>query len=154
MYTYCLFCETGKCEYVARAAMQAFPCRAISPRQIQHTWSRGAMIDREHDLLPGYVFLYFEEALQFPQELRKVDRIIRCLRDTDQTYELKGGDEEFAMMLLRKDGVLGKTQVTENDGMFTVSDESLRTMPAPRRAPCPRRAHCSCPAACNPRCHR
>ena len=33
------------------------------------------------------------------------------------------------MMLLRKDGVLGKTQVTETDGRFTISDESLRTIP-------------------------
>ena len=116
MYTYCLFCETGKCDYVARASMQAFECRAISPKQIQHTWSKGAMIDREHDLLPGYVFLYFEEAVRFPQELKKVDRIIRCLRTTDLTYELQGGDAEFAGMLLQKNGVLGKTQEREAEG--------------------------------------
>ena len=129
MHIYCLFCETGKCDYVARAAMQAFPCRAISPKQIQHIWSKGTMIDREHDLLPGYVFLYFEETLQFPQELKIVDRIIRCLRSTDLTYELRGSDEEFARMLLQKNGVLGKTRVTETDGRFVISDETLGPIP-------------------------
>ena len=129
MYTYCLFCETGKCDYVARAAMQAFPCRAISPKQIQHTWSKGTVIDREHDLLPGYVFLYFEEPLRFPQELRKVDRIIRCLRNTDLAYELTGSDDEFARMILQKDGVLGKTQVTETDGRFTLADDTFQAIP-------------------------
>ena len=126
MVTYCLFCETGKTEYVARAAMQVFPCRAISPKQIQHTWTRGVVDDRVHDLLPGYVFLYFEEPIRFYWELRKVDRIIRCLRNTDQSYELHGSDEKFALMLLQKDGVLGKTQVTETDGRFTISDESFQ----------------------------
>ncbi len=130
MYSYCLFCETGKCDYVARAAMQAFPCRAISPKQIQHTWTKGEVVDRVHDLLPGYVFLYFEDPLQFPLELKKVDRIIRCLRDTNKDYELKGSDAEFAEMIYQKDGVIGKTQVTETDGRFEIADETLRNLHA------------------------
>ena len=60
MYTYCLFCETGKCGYVARAVMQRIPCRTLSPKQVQHTWSKGKMVDIVHDLLPGYVFVYAE----------------------------------------------------------------------------------------------
>ena len=130
MYCYCLFCETGKCEYVARAAMQVFPCRAISPKQIQHTFTKGIPEDRIHDLLPGYVFLYFEEPVRFAWELKKVDRIIRCLRDTGMDHELHGTDEEFAMMLLRKDGVIGKTAVTETDGRFTIADETFRNLHA------------------------
>ena len=130
MYCYCLFCETGKCDYVARAAMQAFPCRAISPKQIQHTWSKGASEDRVHDLLPGYVFLYFEDESVYPWELRKVDRIIRCLRDTSYDYQLQGPDEEFAWMLYRKDGVIGRTEVTETDGRFEIADETFRSLQA------------------------
>ena len=130
MYCYCLFCETGKCDYVARAAMQAFPCRAISPKQIQHTWSKGASEDRVHDLLPGYVFLYFEDESVYPWELRKVDRIIRCLRNTSYDYQLQGPDEEFARMLYRKDGVIGRTEVTETDGRFEIADETFRSLQA------------------------
>ncbi len=128
MHIYCLFCETGKCEYVARAAMQAFPCHAISPKQIQHIWSKGSFTDREHDLLPGYVFVYFEDPLPFPQELKKIDPIIRCLRSSDLTYELKGSDEAFAQMIYQKNGIIGKTQVTETDGRFAIADETFRSI--------------------------
>ena len=110
--------------------MQAFPCRAISPKQIQHTWSKDAVVNREHDLLPGYVFLYFEEPVPFPQELKKVDRIIHCLRDTDQTYELQGDDEQFALMLLEKNGVIGKTKVKETNGRLEITDETFQTTKA------------------------
>ena len=83
MYCYCLFCETGKCDYVARAAMQAFPCRAISPKQIQHTWSKGNMIDREQDLLPGYIFLYTEEPWEEVGTLWRLKGIHRILGEAE-----------------------------------------------------------------------
>ena len=130
MYTYCLFCETGKCDFVARAAMQVYDCTAISPKQIQHTWDKGRFVDRPRNLLPGYVFLYFEEPIQEPQDIRwKLDRIIRSLRSSDMDYQLHGTDEQFALMLHRKNGVLGRTEVQEEDGRFTITDESFRGIP-------------------------
>ncbi len=130
MYTYCLFCETGKCDFVAGAVRQAYRCEAISPKQIQHTWSAGQVVDREHDLLPGYVFIYSEEPILLPQDIRRrLDRVIRCLRDTDMDYRLHGGDEEFARMIRKKGGILGKTAVTEKDGRFTLADETYSTVP-------------------------
>ena len=131
MYAYCLFCETGKCDYVARAATQVYSCRAISPKQIQHTWKEGHMIDREHDLLPGYVFLYSEEPLDQPQDIRRnLDRVIRGLRGTDLDYQLHGGDEQFAEMILAKNGIIGKTQVIENEGRFSIADEAFKAVHA------------------------
>ena len=130
MFTCCLFCETAKCDYVATAAMQAFDCKAISPKQIQHTWDKGQYVDRERDLLPGYVFLYSEEPIRLPQDIRRnLDRIIRSLRTTDYEYRLQGADEQFAMMLYRKNGVVGKTEVTEENGRFTICDETFRDVP-------------------------
>lgn len=127
MYTYCLFCETGKCDFVARAVEQVYSCEAYSPKQIQHTWDKTQFVDREHDLLPGYVFVYSEEPVLLPQDFRRrLDRIIRCLRDTSLEYRLHGPDEQFAMMLYRKHGILGKTEVTETDGRFTITDETFR----------------------------
>ena len=61
MKVYCLFCETIRCGYVARSIERVFGFRAISPKQVQHTWSEGRMVDIEHDLLPGYVFVYLED---------------------------------------------------------------------------------------------
>ena len=111
VYTYCLFCETAKCGYVAKSCEQVFGCRAIYPKQIQHTWSKGKMVDLEHDLLPGYVFLYAEEQPLSRTLLHSVEGVIRILQDQEQRCELSGSDEQFALMLLSRDGVIGKTKV-------------------------------------------
>lgn len=122
MFTYCLFCETLKCEYVANTIMHRLSCRAISPKTIQHTWSEGKMVDIEHDLLPGYVFLYFENAPLDIASLRSIQGIIRCLSSTDKQFELSGSDEAFALMLLQKDGVIGKTPVYQEGQMIRICE--------------------------------
>ena len=130
MYTYCLFCETGKGSFVAHAVKQVYSCYAYSPLQIQHTWDKGQFVDRERLLLPGYVFVCSEEEIFQPQDIRRrLDRIIRCLRDTDRDYRLHGADEQFALMIHRKNGIIGKTEVTETDGRFTVTDPSFEGIP-------------------------
>lgn len=120
MHTYCLFCETAKCRSVANAVMQKVPCRAIYPKQVQHTRSQGKMVDIEHDLLPGYVFLYLEDAPLDIALLRSIQGIIRCLSSQDKQYELTGNDEQFALMLLQKNGVIGKTKVYQEGQMIRI----------------------------------
>ena len=122
MYTYCLFCETGKCAGVAASAMQILECRAISPKQVQHTWMKGKPVDIEHDLLPGYVFLYSEDQPLDITVLRRIPGIIRCLQDQEKRYELSGSDEQFALMLLKKDGVIGKTKVYQEGQMIRICE--------------------------------
>ena len=130
MKTYCLFCETAKCDSVVRAAMQKLSCRAISPKQVQHTYSKGSMTDIVHDLLPGYVFLYCDgEDLDFTA-VRSIQGVIRCLSDTEKQYRLTGSDEQFALMLLNKNGVIGKTQVYREGQMIRICEgafEGLET---------------------------
>lgn len=111
MFIYCLFCETEKCGFVAKYAMQTFDCTAISPKQVQHTWEKGKPIDRVHDLLPGYVFIYQQDEPLKVSSLRSIQGVIRCLCDSDKRYELSGSDERFALMLLSNNGVIGKTKV-------------------------------------------
>ena len=110
MFTYCLFCETVKCRVVAHIAEQRMDCRAIAPVQVQHLLTRQGPVDVEHDLLPGYVFLYAEDKLDIAV-IRRIEGVIRCLYDQDKKYELSGEDERFALMLLQKNGVIGKTKV-------------------------------------------
>ena len=122
MYTYCLFCETVKCDYVVAAAARNLGCRAISPKQIQHIWQAGKPVDLVHDLLPGYVFLYLEDGKLDIRAANSIEGVIRCLRDGDRQYELVGSDERFALMLLRKDGVIGKTQVYQEGQMIRLKE--------------------------------
>ena len=125
MYTYCLYCEAGKCGYVAGALMAKTGCQAIVPKQVQHTWDKGRMINRIHNLLPGYLFLYSEEPLEI-SECKRTQGVVRCLRDGEESYELHGTDEEFALFLLDRKGVIGKTQVTESGGILEIGPQSFR----------------------------
>ena len=120
MKAYCLFCETAKCEFVTRIAVQKLGCRPIYPKQIQHTWSKGKMVDIEHDLLPGYVFLYVDSGELDVKTAQSIQGVIRCLGTADREYELTGGDEQFALMLLHCGGVIGKTKVYEEGQMIRV----------------------------------
>ena len=122
MYTYCLFCEAAKCCSVVSVVMQKTRCRAIYPKQVQHTWSKGKMVDIEHALLPGYVFLYAEHAPLVISLVRSIQGVIRCLSSQDQQYELTGSDEQFALMLLQKDGVIGKTKVYQEGQMIRICE--------------------------------
>ena len=122
MYVYCLFCEAGKSRYVTREAEARFGCVTVSPRQIQHTWSRGKMRDFERELLPGYVFLYFQDEKADPIRLKAMQGVIRCLWDSAQVPELRGQDEQFALMLLERNGTIGKTQVWQEDDRLRICD--------------------------------
>ena len=121
MYAYCLFCETGKCRFIVREVMGLLACTAISPKQVQHTWSKGRMVDRIRDFLPGYVFVYSEEKLEISQ-VRYIPSVLRCLKSSDLCYELAGADEAFARMLLDQGGMIGKTPVYEEDQQIRLTE--------------------------------
>ncbi len=122
MYTYCVFCETQKCKSIAAQAEQLFDCRAISPKQVQLKWVKREAIRECHDLLPGYIFLYAEEPIANPQTIRHIPGVVRCLSDQEHRYVLQDGDEKFALMLLQKDGIIGKTRVYQEGEMVRICE--------------------------------
>lgn len=129
MFTYCLFCETVKCGFVAADAERTLNCRAIKPIQVQHTWRKengvGGYVDIEHDLLPGYVFLYAEEKLEI-RNIKALQGVIRVLETETGVYELTGADELFAAMLYHKDGVVGKTKVYQEGERIRIADKAYK----------------------------
>ena len=129
MYTYCLFCETAKCSIIAMEAKAFYQCTAISPKQIQHTWQKGAMVDRIRDFLPGYLFLYSEEPLNL-YRCRYLPGVLRCLRTYDNSYELGGSDDAFAKMLLEKEGIIGKTEVYQEGDRIHLTEGAFSGLKA------------------------
>ena len=131
MVCYCLYCRTAAANAVVRDAERVFGCRAIRPKQIQHTRRNRKPVDIERDLLPGYVFLYAEEKLEV-SKMWLIDGVIRVLRNPDATgehrgtYELKGADEAFALILLGKDGTIGRTAVYEEGQTIKLKDSVFR----------------------------
>ena len=110
MFTYCLFCRSEKCGTIAEALNRLGVCRAIYPKQVQHIRRQGVPLDLMHDMLPGYVFLYSNEELDI-FALRKTPGVLKCLGDRENSFCLTGSDEQFALMLRERGGVIGKTQV-------------------------------------------
>lgn len=125
MYTYCLYCECGKSSYVGGALHAILGCQTIIPKQVQHTWSRGRMINRIHDLMPGYLFLYHKDPINI-SVCQQTQGVVHCLRTTDGQYELQDTDKGFALVMLERKGILGKTQVVEKDGRLELTPKSFR----------------------------
>ncbi len=127
---YCLFCETEKVEFVRRAAMDLFHCQALYPKQMQHTWSKGRMVDIERKLLPGYLFLYFFEEYPDVSHFNAISGVIRCLSDTSRKYTMTDRDKQFALMLLERNGLIGKTKVYEKNGRIHLSEGAFSGLDA------------------------
>ena len=111
MFTYCVYCQTQKCSHAAIQIQQIFHCRVIQPKQEQLKWVKGKPIRETHDLLPGYIFLYTDHEIEQPLTLRGITGVVRCLSDQEHRYILQGNDQAFALMLLEKDGIIGKMKV-------------------------------------------
>ena len=101
MYVYCLFCRTQRCARIARLMEIRGVERAFSPKILSKN------VFKEHDLLPGYVFLFHEERIIEWDIFSGIDGIIRRVGRTEKGYELEGADREFALGLYEKNGQVG-----------------------------------------------
>ena len=126
MFTYCLFCETQQCPAIAGRISDTFPCRAIYPQMEQLKWVKRQPVRERHLLLPGYIFLYAEEELEHPEDLNRINGVLRRLGTKEDRWILRDEDEAFAMMLLEKDGVIGKTPVWQEGSMIHIRDGAYK----------------------------
>ena len=113
MYVYCLFCRTQRCARIARLMEIRGVERAFSPRILSRQRRAGENIPMEHDLLPGYVFLFSGERLADFSAFAGIEGIIRRVGKTENGYELDGPDREFALRLLEKDGQVGALKMVK-----------------------------------------
>ena len=115
MHTYCLFCETQKCDAIAHIIQKTYGIRSIYPIIVQRKWVKGKCLEERHDWLPGYVFLYSEGKIN--PDFR-IGGVIRWLEYT----ELQGSDYDFAMTLYQQNGVMGTIRLAEVGDRCEVSD--------------------------------
>ena len=100
MFAFCLFCETQRCKTIAEYINRNYGYICISPQIIQRKWIKGVPREESHYSLPGYLFLYTEDAV-LPHF--GIDGIVRFLGNGP----LAGQDLAFAEMLYRRDGIIG-----------------------------------------------
>ncbi len=113
MYVYCLFCRTQRCSRIAQLLEIRGVQRAFSPKILSKHRKQGLNLERERDLLPGYVFLFNEDRLINYDMFAGIDGVIRRVGRTETGYELEGADREFAIGLLEKDGKVGALKMVK-----------------------------------------
>ena len=122
MYAYCLFCLTQRCKVIAQMMEIRGAYRAFSPQIIRKQRKQGVNIQKQFDLLPGYVFVYSEEPMKNYRDFFGVDGVIRRIGKTEDGYELSGPDLDFAMRLLEKDGLVGGMKACRLGDGVTLED--------------------------------
>lgn len=125
-YTYCLFCRTGiekkLCDEICRKLEGVYPLIAVQEKH--RVINKRYEIDRRI-LLPGYLFLYSNETIDFTA-LLKVDHIYRILGDETSAHELQGSDRAFAEWLFRNDGLIGISKIQIRDGKIFIRSGPMK----------------------------
>lgn len=125
-HVYCLFCRTGVekaiCEEIRKRFSGVHPLAAT---QEKHRIVNGHdEIDRRI-FLPGYLFLYADEPIAFDVLLRMED-IYRILGDEGNAHELLGSDRSFAEWLLRNDGLIGISRISNRNGRIAIQSGPMK----------------------------
>lgn len=126
-YVRCVFCQTGREARVARQIEAKELGRAIFPQKVKPFRVKGTWEDRRESLLPGYVFVYSEEAYPL-HELYTLEGVIRVLsyRKEDRDGWLEAADLAFARWIWEEDGLIGKLEAIKEGSFVRVKDEALR----------------------------
>ena len=122
MYAYCLFCQTQRCEVIAKLMEIRGVDRAFSPHIIRKQRKQGVNVERRFDLLPGSVFIYNKDRLTDYRLFYGMNGVIRRVGRREDGYELEGSDLDFAMKLLEKDGLVGTMKICRVGDEVTLED--------------------------------
>ena len=125
MNAYCLFCDTVKCEEVVESIRRRFGWRAIHPKIVQRKWVKGTAYEEIKTLLPGYIFVYTDESVEYPRNTFRLDNVIRVLGDKELNYTLVGDDLRFAMMLYQCDGTIGILKAYQEGDRVRLAEGAL-----------------------------
>lgn len=123
MHIYCLFCQTQKTSHIADIIERTQNVHCISPKITQRCWVKGKEEHRIHEYLPGYLFLYSEEPIEFYREIMRIDGVFRRLGSSDDGYELSGSDRVFAEILYDMEGCLGILKAVEEGDRVQIASE-------------------------------
>ncbi len=123
MIAYCLFCRTNRCGAIAaQLELRGEVTRAFSPQIIRRQRKQGVNEEKSYDLLPGYVFVFTREALSDFRAFSGIDGVVRRIGDAEDGWRLVGGDYDFAMNLLQKDGRVGQITLFQEGDTVRLTD--------------------------------
>ena len=99
----CLFCRTGAEATIAGYINQTIiDVEAVAPTRTRRKTIAGKAIEDQVQLLPGYIFFRTESDELFPR-LTRITNVLKLLEYDNLSWELTGGDREFAEFLFDND---------------------------------------------------
>ena len=120
----CLFCRTG-----AEAAISGYinqtitDVEAVAPTRTRRKTVAGKAIEDQVQLLPGYLFFRTESDEPLPR-LTRITNVLKLLEYDNLSWELTGGDRQFAEFLFDND-LLQPLHVSFIDGKLHFVDGFL-----------------------------
>lgn len=119
-YAYCIFCRTGVesrlCDEIRKRFGEVYTLAAVQEKH--KIINKRYEIDRRA-FLPGYLFLYTKDRIDF-EALLRMENIYRILGDEASAHELQGSDRSFAEWLYRNDGLIGISRIQTNNGKIRI----------------------------------
>ena len=120
----CLFCRTGTEAIIASYINQSSAdVEAAAPTRTRRKTVAGKVIEDQVQLLPGYIFFRTESDEPLPR-LTRITNVLKLLEYDNLSWELTGGDKEFAEFLFDND-LLQPPHVTFIDGKLHFEDGFL-----------------------------
>lgn len=122
---YCIFCKTGSENYV-KQQINKIDDNIIAIVPVRVLWEKhnGKWETRERPMLPGYVFLYYEDKL--PDDiLRTLVRHYKLLEYDTGKRELWGYDYEYAMWIYSHNGRIEESKALFEGDIIKVVDGPL-----------------------------
>ena len=120
----CLFCRTGAEATIAGYINQTITdVEAVAPTRTRRKTVAGKAIEDQVQLLPGYIFFRAESDEPLPL-LTRITNVLKLLEYDNLSWELTGGDREFAEFLFDND-LLQSPHVSFIDGKLHFEDGFL-----------------------------
>ena len=111
----CLFCRTGAEATIAGYINQTITdVEAVAPTRTRRKTVAGKVVEDQVQLLPGYLF-FRTESNEPLSRLTRITNVLKLLEYDNLSWELTGGDREFAEFLFDND-LLQPPHVTFIDG--------------------------------------
>lgn len=120
----CLFCRTGAEAAIAGYINQTITnVEAVAPTRTRRKTIAGKVIEDQVQLLPGYIFFRTKTDEQLSL-LTRITNVLKLLEYDNLSWDLTGGDREFAEFLFDND-LLQPPHVTFIDGKLHFEDGFL-----------------------------
>ena len=120
----CLFCRAGAEATIAGYINQTITdVEAVAPTRTRRKTVAGKVIEDQVQLLPGYIFFRTKTDEQLSL-LTRITNVLKLLEYDNLSWELTGGDREFAEFLFDND-LLQPPRVTFIDGRMHFEDGFL-----------------------------